>query len=81
MNRCAKDYFYYCYLDLGVIKIAYIFNSSSWKVEAGKSLQIQGQPGQQRELQDSQDYTNKGYLVYLFKNLVHVLKVGGTHPW
>jgi hypothetical protein len=35
------------------------FNPSTWEEEAGGSLEVQGQPGLQREFQDSQGYTEK----------------------
>ena len=34
--------------------MAHIFNPSTWEAEAGRSLRVRGQPGLQREFQDSQ---------------------------
>jgi hypothetical protein len=39
--------------------VARAFNSSTWEVEAGRSLWVWGQSGLQKEFQDSQDYTEK----------------------
>ena len=39
--------------------MVHIFNLSTWEVEAGGSLRVQGQPGLQSEFQDSQGYTQK----------------------
>ena len=39
--------------------VAHIFNSSTREAEAGRSLSVQGQPGLQREFQDSQGYKVK----------------------
>jgi hypothetical protein len=38
------------------------FYLSTWEAEAGESPLVQGQPGQQREFQDSQDHTEKPHL-------------------
>jgi hypothetical protein len=42
----------------GLAVVALTFNPSTWEAEAGGFL-IQGQPGLQSELQDSQGYTEK----------------------
>ena len=39
--------------------VVHTFNHSTWKAEADGSLGTQGQPGLQRELQDSQGNTEK----------------------
>ena len=42
----------------GLYMEAHTFNPSIWKAEASESLWVQGQPGLQREFQDSQLYQN-----------------------
>ena len=39
--------------------VVHSFNHNTWDTEAGRSLQVQGQPGLQSESQDSQDYTQR----------------------
>jgi hypothetical protein len=39
--------------------VAHTFSPSTREAEAGRSLQVQGQPGLQSEFQDSRDYTEK----------------------
>ena len=39
--------------------VAHTFNHSTQKAQAGRSLQIQGQPGLESEFQHSQDYKGK----------------------
>jgi hypothetical protein len=52
---------------LGPGVVAYIFNLSTWEAEAGRFL-VQGQPGLQSELQDSQGSTEKPSLENKNKN-------------
>ena len=54
--------------------VAHTFNPSTQEVEAGRSLWVQGQPGLQSELQDSQDYTVKPYLEKQKQNKTHTHK-------
>jgi hypothetical protein len=39
--------------------VAHAFNPNTWKAEAGRSLNVQGQPGLQSEFQDFQGDTEK----------------------
>jgi hypothetical protein len=58
--------------------VAHTFNPSTWEAEAGLSSSLV-QPGLQRELQDSQGYTEKPCLKQKFrsKTCSHKLNVGG----
>jgi hypothetical protein len=45
-----------------VLSQAHTFHSSTWEAGTGGSFWVQGQPGLQSEIQDSQDYTEKLWL-------------------